>query len=137
MRLRSETKRIIIHHSGGPRRQKIEDIHRYHTAKPPNGRGYQDIAYHFVIEEDGWIKRGRDVSREGAHDAGENSDSIGICVIGNNLDPLEKWNGAQIEALRELVAVIQRVYGPLVVEGHRDRGRDATDCPGLDVQSVL
>ena len=137
MKLRAITKRIIIHHSGGPRRVKIEDIHRFHTAKPPAGRGWEDVAYHYVIEEDGRTKRGRDVHRVGAHDEGENTDSIGVCVTGNNLDPSEAWTQAQIIALRELIVAIETVYGPLLREGHRDRGGDTTDCPGLDVQRVL
>jgi hypothetical protein len=61
-----------------------EAIRRYHV----DTLGWDDIGYHFCIElYNGQLvyKRGRHPSVKGAHckAAGRNSDSLGVCVVGN------------------------------------------------------
>ncbi len=135
MKLRKETKRIIIHHSASPRDVLLEQIRVWHV----KDRGYEDIGYHMVIEGDGRVRRARDIHLQGAHAGGANHDSIGICVVGDNTRADRAWTPPQITSLRELVHQIQAVYGPLVVCGHRDAkgGTTPTECPGIEIQSVL
>ena len=45
-------------------------------------RGWKDIGYHFVIRLDGTIELGRPIAEVGAHCAGHNAESIGICYVG-------------------------------------------------------
>lgn len=52
------------------------DIDRWHKEK-----GYKKIGYHFVIDLDGTLEKGRQLNERGAHCKGHN-DSIGICYIG-------------------------------------------------------
>jgi len=135
MKLRKETKRIIVHHSGSPRTTRLAEIRRWHV----QDRGFDEIGYHFVIEGDGLTLRARDIHYIGAHAAGANEDSIGVSVVGDNTRLEHAWSHGQILSLRQLVATLQDVFGPLVVYGHKDAkgGTTATACPGLDVQTVL
>ena len=55
----------------------IEDIDRWHRQ-----RGFRKVGYHYVIEIDGEIRKGRDIAEIGAHVQGSNANSIGICYIG-------------------------------------------------------
>ena len=54
----------------------IEDIDRWHRQ-----RGFRKVGYHYVIEIDGTIRKGRDIAQVGAHVQGSNANSIGICYI--------------------------------------------------------
>ena len=71
---------IIVHCSATREGQHIpvETIKKWHT----EGRGWTDIGYHFYIELDGTIKKGRDIDKTGAHCKGHNRNSIGICYCG-------------------------------------------------------
>lgn len=77
---------IIIHHTGGTDANPLADtshhtaamIKQWHLAK-----GWQDIGYHWVIEKNGKVVKGRGESTDGAHTVGWNSKSIGICLSGN------------------------------------------------------
>lgn len=75
-------KNIIIHHSVTPIEFPVDGIRQYHIAQ----RGYKDIAYHYLIKKLGSayeVVVGRPINMAGAHCIGRNSDSIGICVVGN------------------------------------------------------
>ena len=56
---------------------KTSEIKRWHV----EDNGWRDIGYHFVIELDGSIHKGRAVGTSGAHIVGENH-NIGICYVG-------------------------------------------------------
>jgi hypothetical protein len=56
-------------------------------------RGWSKIGYHYVIDVDGTIERGRGLNEKGAHTRGFN-DSWGICFIGR-----DKFNIEQFESL--------------------------------------
>ena len=69
-------KEIIIHCSATREGQQIpvDTIRDWHLAK-----GWNDIGYHFYIDLDGTINKGRDIDKIGAHCKGHNRNSIGIC----------------------------------------------------------
>lgn len=48
-----------------------------------NDRGWNDIGYNFAVGGDGKAYVGRGWSTVGAHAPGYNSNSIGICIIGD------------------------------------------------------
>lgn len=54
--------------------------------------GFADIAYNFLIGEDGMVYNGRGWDTEGAHTKGYNKDSVGIAFIGtfNDFVPVNK-----------------------------------------------
>lgn len=138
---RTKTRRIIWHHSAGPRSQPASDIIAFHTRPKSQGGRWEtplaQVAYHYLIEEGGTIRVGRDIHFQGAHDAGENADSIGVCIIGDNTRPGHEWTPIQITSARDLRRSLEMVYGQLLSEGHRDQGGDATECPGVKIAGLL
>lgn len=121
LKTRSNTRRIIIHHSAS-KDVPAQEIHRWHLANEWAG-----IGYHYVVRSDGTIERGRPEDTVGAHSGTEgNPDSIGICLTGNFTEtaPAE----AQIDSLVWLIQDIILRYGELNVIGHCDVM--ATACPG-------
>ena len=126
---RKETNRVTFHHSASDFGD-AETIHKWHTE-----RGFACIGYHFVITKDGTIEHGRKLQLVGAHNAGRNADSIGVCVIGHfGKYPM---TAPQEEACARLYHDLCRAYGKkLIVECHHEK------CPGkfvnrLDFQDVL
>ncbi|MFN3403084.1 MAG: N-acetylmuramoyl-L-alanine amidase [Cytophagaceae bacterium] len=91
----TKVKHIIIHHSAGSNSvtnytQQVRDIYVFHT-KPisSGGRGYNDIAYNFLIAPDGVIYQGRDDQGlydkdniKGAHLCARNDNTMGVCLLG-------------------------------------------------------
>ena len=122
---------IVIHHSAGPRSQTMEQIRVFHVTS----RKWSEIGYHYVIEEDGAVRHGRDIAVPGAHAKGLNAHSIGICVTGDNTKPEAAWNEDQKVSLRLLVSILRAIFPHSQVRGHRDVG--TTLCPGVDVHDVL
>lgn len=125
--------RIVVHHSASALLTTAADIRRWHTDPEPEGRGWSDIGYHVLIEVDGLLIRGRDVASlvTGAHALGVNQTSLGLCIIGNNLDPEEAWLGAQLATAREWIRAVRLTFGEIEVVGHRNAGATATECPGV------
>ena len=124
---------IIIHHSASPRdTTTINDIRAWHKA-----RGFADVGYHFVIESHGKLRPGRPISEVGAHCRCHNRHSIGVCVVGNNLVPKDKWTASQVLQLCLLLGRLKDQLGTLAVVGHRDVPGTATQCPGLDISTLL
>ena len=146
---------IVIHCSATRVGQDIRaaDIDKWHKE-----RGFKEIGYHFVIDLDGTVEKGRELPKDGAHCnlAGSsglnyNKHSIGICYVGG-LD--EKGNAADTRTPEQKQALAQLVYKlmdehPEIVEviGHRDASPDKNNdgqitsnewvkqCPCFDVKS--
>lgn len=123
---------IVIHHSASPRYVATETIRKWHEAL-----GWSDIGYHIVIEERGSVVLGRSFNLPGAHVKGHNSNTIGICVTGNNTIRDQKWNESQIESLKSTIEMLQLHYPKAKVLGHRDMPDTATECPGLSIEALL
>jgi hypothetical protein len=106
------------------------------------------IGYHWVIDLDGSIQRGRHPREVGAHVAGHNAKSLGICLVGG-AEPDARYTVAQWDALRRLVDELQQRWPQARVVGHRDLSPDADGdgrverhewlktCPGFDVAAWL
>ena len=120
MSSRSVTRRIILHHAEATS-CSAQDIHRWHKEY-----GWAGAGYHFLVRKDGKIYRLRPERAVGAHAAGANSDSLGICFEGAY--NTEYMGQAQIQAGRELVSYLKGKYGISLVQRHKDVG--STDCPG-------
>lgn len=107
----------------------LERIREWHLA-----RGWKDVGYQYVIERNGTIRCARPIQVPGAHAKGNNHDSIGICVVGNNLDPDEKWDDAQQAGLRRLIEALRLVWPELEILAHREVAQTA--CPGLSGEEI-
>jgi hypothetical protein len=121
---------LIVHHSASPLSTTLEDIRGWHL-----GRGWSDIGYHYVIEEDGKIRVGRPLWLTGAHCRRHNSYTVGVCLVGDNTRPGEEWTNAQIKSLKTLANAFNLVLPEMDAVGHRDK--TATLCPGLDIKELL
>lgn len=120
MLARKSTTRIILHHAAASVCD-AKTIHAWHL-----GRGFSGIGYHFLVRKDGTIERGRAEHLIGAHVAGHNRDSIGICFEGNF--ETETMGEAQKNAGAELVEYLKQKYSISTVVRHKDLA--ATACPG-------
>ena len=127
---------IIVHCSATAegRDYTVSDIDRWHKS-----RGWQCIGYHYVIYRDGSVHTGRPVTQIGAHCTGHNANSIGVCYIGgcaaDGKTPKDTRTPQQREALRRLVADLQKQYPGATVHGHREFAAKA--CPSFDVKTEL
>ena len=134
-------KKIVIHCSATPEGKHftVEDIRRWHT-KPVSagGRGWSDIGYHYVIYLDGSVHQGRPESKIGAHVAGHNADSIGICYIGGitsvGKKPKDTRTKEQKASLKNLVERLKLKYPGAKVYGHREFNPGKA-CPCFDVKN--
>ncbi|XP_076679571.1 peptidoglycan recognition protein 3 [Andrena cerasifolii] len=124
---------VVIHHGGIKQYcydQKtcsaiVRSYQNYHI----DDRGWFDIGYSFVIGEDGNAYEGRGWDYVGAHAPGYNTQSIGICVIGDFSDFLP--NDAALNTLNALIdygVSLGKISESYHVLGHR-QARD-TLCPG-------
>ena len=93
---------IVIHCSDTPNDRDVTaaDIHRWHLEKKWSGIGYNE-----VIRRSGLVEHGRPPYWQGAHvrdfdgdGEGDNSDSIGICLIGR-----DQYTDDQFDSLTALI----------------------------------
>lgn len=125
--------KIIVHCADTPegRDDKAADIRRWHKA-----RGFNDIGYHYVVDLDGTIEPGRDVTIAGAHTTGHNADSIGVCYIGGadaDMKPKDTRTEEQKTALRLLLKYLVQKYPGAKIYGHRDFANKS--CPSFDAKT--
>ncbi len=126
--------RITIHHTDGLQthtlaesEQELRFIQDFHM----NGRGWNDIAYHFLIDADGHIFEGRPVGALGSHTLHNNEGNIGIALMATHHPPKnDPVTPAELAALVSLGRWLVAHYNidPRTLKGHRDYKE--TDCPG-------
>lgn len=126
--------KITVHHEGGnnnkidPQR-KMRQLQAYFMDSKPGGP-FCDIGYHLYISYDGQVFRGWDEQRRGAHIGGQNTDNIGVLVIGNFLNEVPP--AVQLEGTAKILGWLGKTYNiPLnrdKVKGHGERA--STPCPG-------
>lgn len=108
------------------------------------------IGYHYVIDLDGRVHTGRHPEELGAHVAGHNTGSLGICLVGG-AEPQARYTPAQWGSLTALLLALQLRLGDVQprVCGHRDLSPDGDGdgvvkrhewlktCPGFSVAAWL
>jgi len=125
--------RLTQHHTAGVRvstlqqgiaeMQFIQDFHQ-------NGRGWQDIGYHFCIDDSGRIYEGVPHQYRGTHAGGANTGNVGISYMGNLHLPGEFPTQTALANLVNIWSWLSFHYGinPDSLFGHRNYS--ATACPG-------
>ena len=105
---------------------KEKDIDAWHKAK-----GWKGCGYHYVIDLDGTIEKGRDDNEIGAHCTGKNKNSIGVVYVGG-LDkkgkPKDTRTKEQKEALWELLRQLLIKYPKATIHGHNEFSNKACPC---------
>lgn len=117
---RNSTEYIVLHHAAAEN-CTVGDVHSWHLSN-----GWAGIGYHFFVDRNGGIFKGRDLERTGAHCPAVNGCSVGICFEGNF--DLREMGGEQLAAGRELIKYLLAVYPQAKVIRHCDAA--ATACPG-------
>lgn len=140
---REKTDHIVIHCSATWPSSKwdFEDLREYHV----KDLGWYDVGYHFGIERNGVIARGRPplAVAAGEFREGMNRRALHICMMGGLAEdkktPENNFTEAQWKALRVLVEHAMHAYGvpPENVIGHRDIKGVKKDCPSFDVQEWM
>jgi hypothetical protein len=111
--------------------QEMRFLQDYHQ----NGKGWIDIAYHFLVSPQGDIFEGRPIGVVGAHVANKNANNTGISVMGNyfNQEPGRKVLDAVAEIGRYMKATYKIGAGNFYA--HRDIG--SSDCPGDNLYAKM
>ena len=114
----------------------VRDIRQWHV----QGQGWRDIGYHLVIRLSGLVEAGRPLEQIGAHVAGHNADSVGICLVGGlgeNGRPEAAFTPEQWAALRAKLAELKNAFPEALILGHRDFPGVTKACPSFDVKTWL
>lgn len=136
--MRKKTDLIVLHCSATPPDMEVnaKDIDRWHRQ-----RGWLMIGYHFVIKRDGVVESGRKLDAAGAHVAGFNHRSLGVCLVGGIKDnktkePQNNFTGLQWAALRALLVELMGLFPGVKVVGHYELDSKKS-CPSFDVREYV
>lgn len=155
----TQPKHLIVHHAATSNSLTdytyvVRNIYLYHTQV----NKWNDIGYNFLIAQDGTVFQGRDGRRLieddnvlGAHFCGKNTNTMGICLLGNytSIPPTEKALASLTSLLswkanKENVNPLGNAPHPQnnatasflnVIAGHRDGC--STECPGDYTYALL
>lgn len=111
--------------------QFIQDFHQ-------NGRLWNDIAYHFLIDPAGNVFEGRPINVLGAHVKNRNTGNVGISIMGNYHPPArDKFTQLTQDAFVTVGRYVKDTYEIKASSfyAHRDIGN--TDCPGDDLYAKM
>ncbi|GAA1994444.1 hypothetical protein GCM10009799_20700 [Nocardiopsis rhodophaea] len=112
---------FIVHYTEGPASQSPRSIQDFHMGK----RGWSDVGYNLLVDDQGRAYEGRGWSVQGAHAIGHNRSGIGVAFIGRDGDATP----AARRTIRALYDEACRRSGrTLAIRGHRDV--NSTNCPG-------
>lgn len=131
-------RKIVLHSTATPAGRKVDkaEITRWHR-----GRGFADIGYHYVIQLDGTVEKGRPDNRPGAHTLGHNSNSLGIVYAGgtkaDGKTAEDTRTPAQLAAMEALIRKLKAEWPDAEVLGHRDNAGARTACPSFDAKGWL
>lgn len=116
---------IILHCSGTRCNRRYTFVHcrKDHIMT----KRWKDIGYHYYVELDGSIHKGREESVIGAHVRHHNKHSIGICYEGGLSSdgyPEDTRTKEQKDSLRKLLSELHHRYPEAIILGHRDLSPD-------------
>jgi N-acetylmuramoyl-L-alanine amidase len=133
-RMTTPSPRLWVHHTGTEQHGAgaLRAIQRFHQ----DTRGWKDIAYNFLVDDDGTIYEGRGAGIVGGATAGDNSTSHAICLLGNF-----EGRAPTPDAVRTLIDLARhgrsvRWWVP-TCGGHRDAPGANTACPGRHLYARL
>lgn len=112
----------FIHYTAGPVSQSVRSIQDYHM----DTKGWSDIAYNYLVDQNGDIYVGRGWFVVGGHTSGWNSKSHAICWIGG---PEDTPTDAALKSINYLIQDVETRLGrKTIVAPHSSVV--STSCPG-------
>jgi len=112
---------IFVHHTGAPVTQTVAEIQRFHMFT----KNWKDVAYSWLVDQNGRIYRGRGWGVVGGHTEDWNRVSHAVCWIGNS--ETTRPSAAALRSLHDVCAEHQRLYGGFV---RPHNAVNSTLCPG-------
>lgn len=100
-------------------------------------RGWKGIGYHYLIYLSGGIHKGRPIDEVGAHVAGYNMKSIGVCYVGGNSKQpyYDTRTDTQKQSLELVINSLLQDYPTIKsIVGHNDLDPSKA-CPCFDAKS--
>jgi len=128
-RIATPTPELWLHHTAGAGDDgpaDVRDIQDYHM----DVKGWSDIAYSYLVDDDGTVYQGRGAGVAGGHTEGHNTISHAICAMGNY--ETQTVGPVLLDAIRRLGAAgrDRRWWPGRFTGGHRDASGASTACPG-------
>jgi len=126
---------IVVHHSAtaDTTLENFDAIFNYHT----NVKGWRDIGYHAVCEfvaGSTVAQYGRPEHVQGAHVAGFNDYTLGICIVGNFSVTMPNVDLLRYAAWRVIAPWCVQYSIPVEnIVGHSEVPGTDTECPGLNL----
>jgi hypothetical protein len=112
--------------------KRVRGVQRFHQ----QSRGWNDIAYNFLVCKHGYWFRGRGNGVRSAATGKANRHTMAICFLGNDTANRDDVTNAGRDGIRRAIRSIRR-YHPRArkIRGHRDF--TATACPGDQLYAWL
>jgi hypothetical protein len=159
----SQVKHIILHHAAGSNTNTdytgtVRNYYLLHTQT----NGWDDIGYNFLVAPNGDIYDGRqgdslgDDNVIGAHMCARNTNTMGICLLGNyertgylpsdtalaSINDLMVWKLWKEQLLNAYDSSLHPVAAPVMylglIAGHRQGCNPGyTSCPGIDYLNLI
>ena len=117
---------VVIHHLAFYEENDIDTLLEVQSTHR-NRRGWADIAYHFLVGQNGLIYEGRDWHVRGTHVETYNTGSLGICLLGNFMT--QSPTAEQLNSSLALVKWAGERLNLSHIASHRDFNPQ-TQCPG-------
>ncbi len=120
---------IVIHHSGNSGEKDPAKIESKHM----RDRKWEDVGYHYLVKPNGAIYEGRHLAFKGSHVELQNTQKIGVLVMGdfesNWWDSDDAVSTGQRNSVRKIISTLKRAFPSIVtLGGHKDFKK--TECPG-------
>lgn len=137
-RSRGDIEQIVVHHSAGSESETVESVNNYHIG--PNhvcSTGCPGILYTLMVDRQGVLYLLHDLEVITFHVGGQNTKSLGICVLGNFEH--EEPSAAQLQALQRGIEYVNReLKRKLPVTTHRTTCPSCdTKCPGVNLERKI
>lgn len=111
---------------------RVLGIQRFHQQT----RGWNDIAYNYLVCKHGWIFEGRGIEAKSAATGADNDHTLAVCFLGDDTAGRDDITNAGRAALVEITRWIrQRRPAARYLKGHRDFM--ATTCPGDELYTYV
>lgn len=141
---------LVIHCTATPEGREVtaDEIRRWHTAPPPQGRGWQKVGYAVMIHLDGSIETLAPYNEDEWVDPwevtngarGYNQVSRHIVYVGglsrDGKRSKDTRTEAQKRALRDYIKSFHKKHPKVKIVGHREINPHKA-CPSFDVQEFL